>query len=146
VFSYEGFLDNLDKLLFIPPDRVNYEFSGSAILVKDCAPIVTYGSPSWATAIKKDGAWHIVVNGNIVAGPYQDAETPTLSPSGERWASKVLLQEGGWTIAFNAVDESKKPKLFPKTFDLVSKPWFVMGGGILFAGLKGDVVELYLID
>jgi len=109
-------------------------------------PSKSYSSPSWATAVKKDGAWHIVVNGNIVAGPYQDAETPTLSPSGDRWASKVLLQEGGWTIAFNAVDESKEPKLFPKTFDLVSKPWFVMGGGILFAGLKGDVVELYLVD
>ena len=146
----EGFLQgwHLQSVVYDHPKKrdVECEWAFSAISgIGRCDYILSFGSPSWGTAVKIRGEWHIVINGEIVAGPFVDAYSPVFPPSGDRFASVVRVPQGGYTIAYSEKGSVKKWKLFPTTFDIVSNPCFLIDGSILFAGLHGKTVSVHRI-
>ena len=114
--------------------------------IEYCDDIVSYGTPSWGTAVKIGGRWYVVVNGAIVGGAYNDASSPVLSPDGKWWAARVAPIGGGEAIAYGQCASATSTKQYPTQFDLVSHPWFLSDGRILFAALRGERLGLYLIE
>jgi hypothetical protein len=114
--------------------------------IEYCDDIVSYGTPSWGTAVKIGGRWYVVVNGAIVGGAYNDASSPVLSPDGKWWAARVAPIGGGEAIAYGQCASATNTKQYPTQFDLVSHPCFLSDGRILFAALRGERLGLYLIE
>lgn len=82
----------------------------------------------------------------MYAGPYLDAFDPILSVARNRWAVAVRVEEG-WKIM---AGEVRKPPASnddsqlrtSEVFEIVSQPWFLANGNILFAGARNGVVTI----
>jgi len=99
--------------------------------------ITSADSLSWGTAAQRGQEFFIVVNGDVVAGPFAYAASPVFLSSGDRWAARVLV-EGGATIAVSERGNLGRSAR-AGVFDGVSAPKFLADGRVVFAAVRNGL-------